>query len=78
MHGKFGVSVEVKRVSRPLMNLKNNSNLIGLCDRLFQEDITLLLKIPLTFHETSQSNTANGMLSVKCDNLGKSLRSTIQ
>ena len=58
MHGKFGVSIEVKRASRPLMNLKINSNLIGPCDRLLQEDITLLHKISWTFHETSQSNMA--------------------
>ena len=59
MHGKFGVSIEVKRASRPLMNLKNNSNLTGPCDRLLQEDITLLHKISRTFHETSQSNGTN-------------------
>ena len=57
MHGKFGISIEVKRASRMLMNLKNNSNLIGPCDRLLQEDITLLHKISWTFHETYQSNT---------------------
>ena len=64
MHGKFGVSIEVKRASRPLMNLKNNSNLIGPCDRLLQEDITLLLKISRTFHETSQSNMAIDSVSI--------------
>ena len=56
MHEKFGVSVEVKRASQPLINLKNNSNLIGPCGRLLQEDITLLHKISRTFHKTYQSN----------------------
>ena len=50
--------IEVNRASRSLMNLKNNSNLIGPCDRLLQEDLTLLHKISRTFHETSQSNMA--------------------
>ena len=49
---------EVNRASRSLMNLKNNSNVIGPYDRLLQEDITLLHKISRTFHETSQSNMA--------------------
>ena len=33
--------------------------MIGPCDWLLQEDITLLHKISWTFHETSQSNMAN-------------------
>ena len=58
MHGRFWRFIEVNPASRSLMNLKNNSNFIGPCDWLLQEDIALLHKISRICHETYQSHKA--------------------
>ena len=59
------------RAAQSLMSLKKSSNLIGPCDRLLQEPISLPRKISRTFHESYQSNTAIVMTTLaNMSNLG--------